>query len=180
MTNKIFYKNKKGFTTVEMVVVIAILAILAAIAVPVVNSILNTAAKNAAVANAQTLEYAIKTAQSEYVNKTTDNYPGIKNSVKPSLSDVVKVNAIESTLEHKSVYGEKYVPVWDKTSDRCLLLLSDGHGGYLLKDINGSTLPASMSYNLCQLSTESDGNYVVEKYDIVSWTSNYSDSALSL
>lgn len=178
MTSKIFYKSKKGFTVVELVVVIAILAILAAIAIPVVNSIVNAAAKNAAVANAQTIEYAVRTAQAEYINKTADNYPGIKKGIKPSLSDVIKENSIEAALEYNTVSGEKFVPVWDKTSDSCILLVSDGHGGYLLRDINGSTLPPAMSYNLCQISTESGGGYVVGKYDIISWQNNYSKSAL--
>ena len=165
MTSKIFYKSKKGFTVVELVVVIAVLAILAAIAIPVV-------------ANAQTIEYAVRTAQAEYINKTADNYPGIKKGIKPSLSDVIKENSIEAALEYNTVSGEKFVPVWDKTSDSCILLVSDGHGGHLLRDINGSTLPPAMSYNLCQISTESDGGYVVGKYDIISWQNNYSKSAL--
>ena len=50
--------NKKGFTLVELVIVIAILAILAAIAIPTVSNVISTANKNVDKANAQTVELA--------------------------------------------------------------------------------------------------------------------------
>ena len=56
MTKAITKNSKKGFTLVELVIVIAILAILAAIAIPVVNSIINTASRNGALSDAQTIE----------------------------------------------------------------------------------------------------------------------------
>lgn len=53
--------GKKGFTLVELVVVIAILAILAAIAIPTINNLIEDANKSTDMANAQTIEVAIKT-----------------------------------------------------------------------------------------------------------------------
>jgi prepilin-type N-terminal cleavage/methylation domain len=61
--------NKKGFTLVELVIVIAILAILAAIAIPTVSNVISTANKNVDAANAQTVELALKSAHAEATAK---------------------------------------------------------------------------------------------------------------
>jgi type IV pilus assembly protein PilA len=58
-------KNKKGFTLVELVVVIAILGILAAIAVPKLSKSRENAALSAHNANVRTLESAATLAVSE-------------------------------------------------------------------------------------------------------------------
>ena len=54
--------NKKGFTLVELVVVIAVLLILAAIAIPTVSGVINDAQKATDAANAKSIETAIKYA----------------------------------------------------------------------------------------------------------------------
>lgn len=56
-------KNKKGFTLVELIVVIAILSILAAIAVPKFTDVTDSAAIGAAEANHRTLVSAVLMAQ---------------------------------------------------------------------------------------------------------------------
>nr|WP_319487380.1 prepilin-type N-terminal cleavage/methylation domain-containing protein [uncultured Caproiciproducens sp.] len=70
MVNTLRKTNKKGFTLVELVIVIAILAILAAIAIPTVSNVISTANKNVDLANAQTVELALKTADAEIEAKT--------------------------------------------------------------------------------------------------------------
>ncbi len=70
MVNTLKKTNKKGFTLVELVIVIAILAILAAIAIPTVSNVIGTANKNTDLANAQTIELALKTADAEIAAKT--------------------------------------------------------------------------------------------------------------
>ena len=52
--------NKKGFTLVELVIVVAVMAILVAIAIPTVASITGTAEANVKKTNAQTIESMIK------------------------------------------------------------------------------------------------------------------------
>lgn len=54
-------QNQKGFTLVELMVVVVILGILVAIAVPVYNNVTNTAKINSHLANIRTIEGAMET-----------------------------------------------------------------------------------------------------------------------
>lgn len=55
---KRFKKNNKGFTLVELMVVVVILGILVAIAVPIYNNITGNAERNACHANLRTIDGA--------------------------------------------------------------------------------------------------------------------------
>ncbi|MDK2794252.1 MAG: type pilus assembly protein PilA [Caldanaerobacter sp.] len=69
---KALNKDERGFTLIELIVVIAILGILAAIAVPRVTTSLSNAKKNADIANAQIIGQA---AERYYIEtgKTTNS-----------------------------------------------------------------------------------------------------------
>ena len=58
-------KNKKGFTLVELVIVVAVMAVLIAVAIPTVSSITKTARRTVADTNARTIESTIKLAEAE-------------------------------------------------------------------------------------------------------------------
>ena len=55
-------KNKKGFTLVELIIVVAVMAILVAVAIPTVISVVDSAKEATYNTNAATVESAIKTA----------------------------------------------------------------------------------------------------------------------
>lgn len=163
MTNAITTKkaelqnSKKGFTLVELVVVIAILAILAAIAIPVVNSIINTASKNGALQNAQSIELAVKECQSYIASGDTEVYNGTKlvpfdstkfdgptaskngTNVKISSAkaahgsiDIWQVAAAKGMMSgftKVSYNGKDYEPYWDKVSQKCIFLTSAAAAG---------------------------------------------------
>lgn len=63
--------NKKGFTLVELVIVVAVMAVLVAVAIPTVSSIVNSAQEAVDNSNARTIESLIKLAQAEVASGNT-------------------------------------------------------------------------------------------------------------
>ena len=60
--------NKKGFTLVELVIVVAVMAVLVAVAIPTVKSIVGTAEDAVADTNAKTVESMLKLEMAEKVS----------------------------------------------------------------------------------------------------------------
>ena len=189
MTNAITTKkaelqnSKKGFTLVELVVVIAILAILAAIAIPVVNSIINTASKNGALSNAQSIELAVKECQSYIASGNTEVYDGsktvafdttkfggtspltLKNAKTDHANiDIQQVAAAKGMMNgfvSVSYNGADYEPYWNKTTQKCVFATtSAGAGGAAgtTKDLDGKAITVGNGANeYVKLATTSAG-----------------------
>lgn len=124
MTTK---NSKKGFTLVELVVVIAILAILAAIAIPVVNSIINTAARNSALSNADSIELQIKNCQADIAARNTERYTNAVTAPNTiSVKDVADVTGTTTAFQTVTYNNNQYFPVWDTASDKCYFIGATG------------------------------------------------------
>jgi type IV pilus assembly protein PilA len=81
--------NKKGFTLVELVIVVAVMAVLVAVAIPTVGSITGSAKTAVNNSNAQTIESMLKLAEAEGTKTSTDG----SSSVDPAKIAQVIVDA---------------------------------------------------------------------------------------
>ena len=95
------FKNKKGFTLIEMLVVIAIIAVLVAIIIPVIG---NSTVKASAAANAANLRsYASEIAilylepGDMTVEVTADNVITFKNGTAPTAPVSKKCGSVDAT-----------------------------------------------------------------------------------
>ena len=62
--------NKKGFTLVELVIVVAVMAVLVAVAIPTVSSITGSAKKAVYDSNCRTIESMLKLKEAELAKDT--------------------------------------------------------------------------------------------------------------
>lgn len=129
-------KNKKGFTLVELVIVIAVLAIIAAIAIPTVTNVINNANAAADKTNAQSIETAIKTAESEVAANATnssDRVTALGSS--GTLETLLKTYGVDSTsaglgdgTDTLKVSGDHFY--YDSTSGKVVAAASAPTTGY--------------------------------------------------
>lgn len=134
-------KSKKGFTLVELVVVIAILAILSAIAIPVVAATTRSSVVSKAKTNANTIEYAFKEADAAVANGDNTKYANASaNNIK--ISEVVEANNLYAVLEPENLFGTLYYPV---VCNGKVYFAADSNGDGIYnasdKSIDGKNLP---------------------------------------
>lgn len=81
--------NKKGFTLVELVIVVAVMAVLVAVAIPTVQSIVGTAEEAVYDSNCRTIESMIKLeeAESEDTDLGADAIYAALNEAKLGIED---------------------------------------------------------------------------------------------
>ena len=120
--NTIKKNSKKGFTLVELVVVIAILAILAAIAIPVVSSTIESSQRSSALSNAQSLELALKEAHAMLAANDNSVY-----------QDDATVDAV---YDEKSLTVESPITIG---GDEYNLILGDDEKVYYAITVDGTT-----------------------------------------
>lgn len=95
-------RGKKGFTLVELVIVIAVLAIIAGIAVPTVHNVVENANHAADQSNCQAVELALKTTAAEIQAGTNDSGLGWSSTV----SEVLKKSGIGDSLPTLKTKGQ--------------------------------------------------------------------------
>lgn len=97
--------NKKGFTLVELVIVIAVIAILAAVLVPTISSVINSANKSAAESDAATLRTACMLVE----NKSTNNAFGSFDDFCAAAYNAAKKD--DDTFDWKNEDKEGYLSI---------------------------------------------------------------------
>ena len=94
--------NKKGFTLVELVIVVAVMAILVAVAIPAISTITETAEEQVSASNCRTIESLMKLAEAEaeaegttvaYAEKLSEAKLGITDGTYYYDTATGKVNA---------------------------------------------------------------------------------------
>ena len=125
-------RNRKGFTLVELVIVIAVLAILAAIAIPSVKGILESGRESTAKENIRQVESAFKVALVEAESTEMDNvvsesqefYYPFKEYTAFDRYVIEKMEAQvgKETLEKSSIFWSR------KTKDLYITYYPNGRG----------------------------------------------------
>ncbi|MFU0783419.1 MAG: Prepilin-type cleavage/methylation domain-containing protein [Thermoanaerobacterium thermosaccharolyticum] len=106
---KALNKDEKGFTLIELIVVIAILGILAAIAVPRVTGSLNKAKENADIANLKIIQDAV-----ERYNVENGGYPeSLQTLVDQKYLDKVPKTAKGNDFTYDARKGIVSIPSGD-------------------------------------------------------------------
>lgn len=137
--------NKKGFTLVELLVVIAILAILATVAVAGYSSFIESAKES----NDETL-----VAQMNKILEANEAVDGKNGSIVEAMNDVLNEGI---TFDQFTLSASGHIVVWDKTTDRFVIVDSDNADGY--ETIEGATDTA--------LEVNEEGNYIIDKDVII-------------
>ncbi|MEI3556068.1 MAG: prepilin-type N-terminal cleavage/methylation domain-containing protein [Eubacteriales bacterium] len=91
----LYSKNKKrGFTLVELIVVLVILAILAALLIPALTGYIDKAKKDQVIAETRMLHEAIQTEMVELYGSNTNWKPTIQHHLANSTGTVIGNNPI--------------------------------------------------------------------------------------
>lgn len=119
------WRDKSGFTLVELVVVIAVLAVLGAIAIPVVSHTINGAVMSGAQSDAKTLESALSLAKAAVDTDDDSIYGSLVERSSFTVGDVVKHQNMESICEPRVYNGRQFVFVWNYSHGGVHLMYTD-------------------------------------------------------
>lgn len=135
--------NKKGFTIVELVIVIAVIAILAAVLIPTFSSVIKKAKVNNDIQLVRNLNTALATD-----NKKHETMQDALDAAAEFGYDVAKINASATDNEI----------LWDGVND-VFCYLKDGAIEYIPKSVSGTASLNANDYRLWKISDTVDETY---------------------
>ena len=151
-------KKKKGFTLIELIIVIAIIAILAAIAIPNFLSIQRKARVTADIATSKTIYDATSALdaegkiipgtelKTETEIETSQNSNNDVKDIQGYLQTIPKPKSIDGGVFAVEVSGSEEAPVikvYIKSKNQNYVVYPNGKGAY---DLNGDGLAAPQEY----------------------------------
>ena len=135
--------NKKGFTIVELVIVIAVIAILAAVLIPTFSSVIKKAKVNNDIQLVRNLNTALATD-----NKKHETMQDALDAAAEFGYDIVKINASATDNEI----------LWDGVND-VFCYLKDGAIEYIPNSVSGTASLNANDYRLWKISDTVDETY---------------------
>lgn len=164
-------KNRRGFTLVELIVVLVILAILAALLIPALTGYIDKAKRDQVVSETRMLHEAVQTVASEaYASNEWQSDEGVSSIITIASQSGKKVTNFEDNGTY-DIFKNRYSEVVKLAE---VPSLTDGDGDFVaMLDQKGSVfcLPYNTGRGLLGAYYKDTGEYTV--YDTAENISNY-------
>lgn len=125
-------KKKKGFTLIELIIVIAIIAILAVIAIPKFMAVTKDAKIKADIANAKTIESAVTTAIA------TDKYKIPQSTESDANGRIIPLESLLNTIPKGKATEGDFAATVDSSGNIVVKIVKDSKATVVLPAEEGS------------------------------------------
>lgn len=117
--------NKRGFTLIELMIVIAVFSILAMIVIPVVSHTVNVSILNVALSNARTIENQLKLAKADVQTGNEETFGISARDGTLTVGEVIEKQTISDACATSTYYGRELLSVWNQDTNSVELMYTD-------------------------------------------------------